>query len=529
MAEPDLGDLNDALTLARSELARAPESADAHGLVGTILGALGQPHEALPFLKCAVTMNPADPAMLNNLGAVLRATGRDAAAQQFFEQALALAPDYPDARQNLAAALTHSGAYAQAIPHYETLLALLPDSPETKSALAKSLCKADRMTEGMSVYEHVIASHPDYDAAIADYGHALREYGDFDRAVDAYLRAIDLAPRNGSYYRYLADTHPSMLSDAHIAALDDLLQSDSLSDDDGIEANFALGKVWAAKDEYERSFAYFTTANALRRRFIDYDERRTLDGFKHIAQTFPRELIASRRGCSDASSIPVFIFGMPRSGTTLIEQILASHPAVFGAGEVSLFEDSIDDTSCENLREIGTRYIEALRTRAPGAMRITDKLPLNFRNAGLIHAALPNARMIHATRNPVDTCISCYSQNFLGNQPWAYDLAEIGRYYRGYEGLMAHWRDVLPPNAILEVRYEDVIDDLETQARRIIAFCGLAWDDACLRFYETQRPVRTASAAQVRRPIYRSSVNRSQLYGDLLRPLTDVLNAGIDS
>jgi tetratricopeptide (TPR) repeat protein len=526
MAGADLGDLNGALALARSELARAPNSADAHGLVGTILGALGRPYEALPFLKRAVTINPADPAMLNNLGAVLSATGRHAAAQQSFEHAIALAPDYPDARQNLAAALTKTGAYALAIPHFETLLTLLPGSAETQNALAKSLCKADRMTEGIAVYQNIIAAYPDYDLAFADYGHALREYGDFDAAVAAYVHAIALAPHTGSYYRYLAETRPSALNDAHVAALQDLLRSDSLSDDDRIEANFALGNVWAAKDEYARSFEHLAIANPLRRRYIDYDERRTLDGFEGIAQTFSRELIAARRGCSDASSVPIFIFGMPRSGTTLIEQILASHPAVFGAGEVVLFPDSINDTSCDGLRELGQRYVKELRTRAPGAARITDKLPLNFRYAGLIHAALPNARMIHAMRNPVDTCISCYSQNFLGDQPWAYDLAEIGRYYRGYARLMAHWRDVLPPNAMLEVQYEDVVDNLEAQARRIVAFCGLEWDDACLRFYETQRPVRTASAAQVRQPIYRRSVNRWQQYGDLLRPLTDVLYAG---
>jgi hypothetical protein len=229
---------------------------------------------------------------------------------------------------------------------------------------------------------------------------------------------------------------------------------------------------------------------------------------------------------------------MPRSGTTLIEQILASHSNVFGAGELSAFEDITNATlaksgpltpqtmleaTCESLRDIGRQYVAELQKRAPTAARITDKMPANFRYAGLIHTVLPGARMIHAVRNPIDTCISCFSQNFAGEQPWAYDLAELGRYYRGYARLMAHWRKVLAPGAILEVHYEDVVDDLEAQARRIIAFCGLAWDDACLRFYETQRPVRTASAAQVRRPIYRTSMDRASLYADLLAPLIEAL------
>lgn len=230
---------------------------------------------------------------------------------------------------------------------------------------------------------------------------------------------------------------------------------------------------------------------------------------------------------------------MPRSGTTLIEQILASHPHVFAAGELTQFEDAANAVlspggpirpeamiaaDCDRLREIARRYVEALAALAPpGTARITDKMPANVRFAGLIHTILPNARMIHARRNAVDTCMSIFSIHFAGEQPWAYDLAELGRYYRAYERLSQHWRAVLGSDAMLEVNYEDVVDDLETQARRIVAFCGLDWDAACLEFYKTNRQVKTASATQVRRPIYRTSVNRARDYGDLLKPLLDAL------
>jgi Sulfotransferase family len=218
-----------------------------------------------------------------------------------------------------------------------------------------------------------------------------------------------------------------------------------------------------------------------------------------------------------------------RSGTTLIEQILASHPKMFGAGELrhlsllaaSLpgFPEIVPYLSAERLRQLGTSYVDAVGAMAPDAERVTDKMPGNFALAGLIHLALPNARIIHMRRDPIDTCLSCFSILFTNGQPYSYDLAELGRYYRAYEELMEHWRSVLPAGVMLEVRYEDVVSDLEQQARRVVAHCGLEWDDACLGFHEARRTVRTASAAQVREPIYRSSMGRWRPYKELLRPL----------
>jgi hypothetical protein len=225
---------------------------------------------------------------------------------------------------------------------------------------------------------------------------------------------------------------------------------------------------------------------------------------------------------------------MPRSGTTLIEQILASHPKVFGAGELremanlagriggaegAAFPEAVPGLSREELRRIGAQYVQAVTRLAPGAERITDKMPGNFSLAGLINLALPNARIIHACRDARDTAFSCFSLLFSGTLEFTYDLAELGRYYRAYLKLMAHWREVLPEGIMLEVQYEDVVGDLESQARRIIAHCGLEWDDACLSFYTTERSVRTASATQVRQPIYQSSIGRWRLHEEALGPL----------
>ena len=251
------------------------------------------------------------------------------------------------------------------------------------------------------------------------------------------------------------------------------------------------------------------------------------------ALLFSAEIMRERAGQGDPSPLPVFIIGMPRSGTTLCEQILASHPKIHGAGELGDFEAAVaaldsaggipSDIGGEELRAIGAGYLARVAALAPHAARITDKMPANFRFAGLIHLALPNARLIHLRRDPVDTCLSCFSILFGGDQPFTYDLGELGRYYRAYQRLMAHWRAVLPPGVMLEVDYEALVGDFAREARGILTHCGIEWNDACLDFHKTQRPVHTASAVQVRQPIYRSSVGRWRPSGDVLRPLLDAL------
>jgi hypothetical protein len=280
--------------------------------------------------------------------------------------------------------------------------------------------------------------------------------------------------------------------------------------------------------------------NAAKRATIDYDEATTFALFDRIETVFTRELIARKSGGGDSSRLPIFVLGMPRSGTTLVEQIIASHPMVHGAGELQTFNDVlltvrgpdgnvlaypefVPALNAAALQKIGTRYVKLIAEQAPKAERITDKMPSNYYFAGLIHLALPNAKIIHTVRDPVDTCVSCFSKLFTAEQNHTYDLGELGRYYKCYEKLMAHWRRVLPEGTMLDVRYEEVIDDLEAQARRIIAYCGLPWDKNCLSFHETERPVRTASATQVRQPIYKSAVGRWRVYEEQLGPLLRAL------
>jgi hypothetical protein len=318
-----------------------------------------------------------------------------------------------------------------------------------------------------------------------------------------------------------------------------------LSDTDRLQLDFAQAKAYADLKDHKRSFERLLSGNALKRAKIHYDEAAALGLFDRIEAVFSAKLLREKEkpGGGDPSSVPIFVLGMPRSGTTLVEQILASHPQVHGAGELKTFNDVVLEVrgpggqtipypdfvpglDARALGQIGARYLAEIKKLAPDAPHITDKMPSNYYFAGLIHLALPHARIVHTVRDPVDTCISCFSKLFTAEQNHTYDLAELGRYHRRYQKLMEHWRRVLPPGRILDVRYEEVVGDLEGQARRILAHCGLPWDARCLSFHATDRPVRTASASQVRQPIYNSAVGRWRVYEEFLGPLLAALGPG---
>ena len=395
-----------------------------------------------------------------------------------------------------------------------------PDFVEAYCNLGNALKEQGKLGAAVDRYRQALAVNPRYADAYNNLGSALRDLGHLEEAHRAYEKAIELAPNRPIFYLSYATSKRFAPGDVHLAAIEKLASESSLADDDRMYLHFALGKAYGDLKDHERSFRHLLDGNALKRRQIAYDEAAARNLFGRIAEVFTPELMRDKQNLGDPSPVPVFIVGMPRSGTTLIEQILASHPQVFGAGELALFGDAVARLPRPNgdpalgldavlsmggqqLRELGASYVAAIRGLAPNAERITDKMPLNFRFAGLIHLALPHARIIHARRDPIDTCLSCFSKLFAGDQPYSYDLAELGRFYRYYDALMEHWRRVLPPGVMLEVQYEEVTDDLEGQARRLVAHCGLEWDDACLSFHQTQRPVQTLSAAEVRQPIYR--------------------------
>jgi len=574
----DQGDFEEALAHYLRAIALQPEFAQAHSNHGNALQRLKRFAEAEPSYRRAVELQPSFADAWNNLGTCLREMGRLTEADEVYRKALDLQPNNPDFLDNLALALKDLERHEEAAEtmhralvidaardafhtHYATILIDLEKFDDAERALQSALAIAPNnhdavnqmgrvafergdLEASLSHYRRALSLKPDLADAYNNMGNTLKELGRLEEAREAYHEAVRLDPEVTGTYVNLADSKTFSAGDPHLATMEALAaKTDGLSTTDRVQLGFALGKAYADLKDHRRSFEHLRQANGLKRAMVSYDEKAALAFFDRIEAVFTPALIRDKTGLGESSSRPIFVIGMPRSGTTLVEQILASHPAVHGAGELSAFDTVVQSVRGPGdtpmafpefvmaadglaLRQIGLQYGAELRELSFDSERVTDKMPSNYYYAGLIHLALPNAKIIHCVRDPVDTCVSCYSKLFSGAQVHTYDLAELGRYYRRYERLMAHWRRVLPKGRILDVRYEEVVADLEGQARRVLAHCALPWDDRCLAFHRTERPVRTASATQVRRPIYNTAVGRWRAYADDLGPLLGAL--GID-
>jgi tetratricopeptide (TPR) repeat protein len=506
----------------------------------TLGGALilqGKFEEAVTASRQAIAIKPDFVEAHANLGLALKALGRFEEAVAACRQTVALRPNFALAHSNLGMALSEQGELDQAIAAFRDAIRIKPDYPEAYCNLGLALRRKGKFEEAIAAYRQAIAIKPNLSGAHANLGEALIKFGDLSEGRAALERAVHLEPRNAKYLYNFGNVVRCVAGDPHLAALEQLARdSGSLSVEHRIYLHFALAKAHGDMGRHAEAFRQWIDGNALKRAKVVYDEGATLAQMDRVRAVFTPELMRARENLGDPSGVPVFIVGMMRSGSTLVEQILASHPKVFGGGELTQFESAVGriqnmrggsatfpesarDWTGEDYRDLGARYLAEVERLAPGAARITDKMPKNFMHVGLIHLALPNATIIHTVRDPVDTCLSSFSRLYTAEQGYTYDLAELGRYYRQYRALMAHWRRVLPPGRILEVRYEDVVADLEGQARRILAHCGLEWDERCLSFHETDRPVLTWSATQVRQPIYASAVGRWRVHEEFLAPL----------
>lgn len=537
LVQANLGRLDQALASYEKALALKPDHVGALYNRGGALLDLKRPEEALKSYDRALSVKPDYVEALINRGNAQRELGRREEALTSYDRALALRPDFFGALINRANALEELGRHEEALESYDNALALNPNSPPALLNRGNVLKALNRLEEALHSYDRALALHPKYAEAYGNKALLLTELGRFDQASAAIAKTVELAPEKVASCFSRLSPRKSGREDPYVRAMEARArQMPSLSQDEQIDLHFALGKAYAEMDAHELSFQHLLAGNALKRKQTNYDEASALGNLERMRTAFSRRVLRAKEGAGDASDVPVFVLGMPRSGTTLVEHILATHPKVFGAGETDDFDKSIvtldaananrfdclgglSHISGEQLRQLGSRYVGRIRRHAPTADRVINKTPANFRLTALIHLALPNARIIHVRRDPADTCLSCFSKRFTGDLPYTYDLAELGRYYRAYETLMAHWRDVLPVGRMLEVRYEDLVGDLEGESRRIIAYCRLEWDPRCLDFHETERLVQTASAIQVRRPVYRSSVGRWRAFERHLSPL----------
>ncbi|MFT4065654.1 tetratricopeptide repeat-containing sulfotransferase family protein [Paraburkholderia sp.] len=472
------------------------------------------------------------------------------AALQCFEAACALEPADPIHYERVAATLAALNRFAEAEVRYREAIARNPDNADSHHGLGWTLEQMHRLEAAVQAYREAARLNPHADGSSNNMGNCLQALGRFDEAHDAYRRAIDGAPRVPLYYRNFVQTKRLTADDPVFAQLERLAgDAASLGRADQAELHFAYGAALSGVGRHDASFDHLLKGNALYRAGMRYDEAESLGLFARLPALFSADTLAAARGLGDPSAAPIFIVGMPRSGSTLIEQILASHPRVFGAGERTEFGEAI--VGCirreagdplridlEALREagaaqwsaLGIDYLRRMRRVLEEidvqAARFTDKYPFNFINLGLIHLALPNARFIHSRRSPLQTCLSIFSRLFH-DVPFGYDLGELGRYYRAYDTLMAHWRRVLPEGVMIEIEYEELVDDFEANVRRMLAHCGLEWDERCLAFHQTARRVSTASSAQVRRPLYRTSIRRWQPRPELLEPLLSALGPAL--
>jgi len=531
-----LGRPEEAIEQYQKAVALKPSYFDAHKMLASALASAREFETAFTHFRAALAIRPQSAETQYDFGNALAAAGRHTEAVVLYRRALAMRPQYPEAHNNLGNVLATIGKSAEAVAHYGEALVLRPDYAEAHGNLGNALFALGQMDEAVAALEKALALDPNLADAHHNLGNVLQTLGRLEEARHAFARAVALAPKRAELYRALAESKQFGPGDPHLLVMEELAQdARSLTDTQRLELHFGLGKAYADLDRHEQAVRHFQEGNALKRKQIKYDEKTTLQRLRDTAAVFSAEWIRGNEGLGDPAAESIFIVGMPRSGTTLVEQVLASHPKIFAAGELTNFAEATEavapfpegmrSLAAEQLREIGARYAKRVRALAPAAERITDKMPSNFRFAGLIHVALPNARLIHVRRDPIDTCVSCFSKTFTGDQPFSYDLGELGRYYRAYDALMAHWRRVLPAGAMLEVQYEELVADFENHARRIVAYCELAWDERCLAFHEARRPVLTASAIQVRQPLYRTAVGRWRPYAAMLTPLLQALES----
>lgn len=522
-------------------LARQPDHPEANHFLGLLKHQTGRTGEGLLLIARSIAADPDNADFHNNLGTVLKDTERFGDSVESFRKAIALRPDFAVAHNNLGVALKELGRYEEAYRSYREALRLQPAYVGARLNLANAEKDEGRLDAAAEDYRAALKLKPNDAEICYQLGMTLTENGAKEPAAEAFRRAIALKPRHAESYLMLSTLKRQKEPDAEMAAMELLYRRADATESERMVVAFALAKALEDLGRYDEALDYLVSGNALRRKTFDYQTAGARAHFEEVKAIFTPALFERLQGVGDPDPTPVFIVGMPRSGTTLVEQILASHPAVVGPGELSAlqavasaalpgengsaFPADLGGIDPDAFRDAGQTYVEALRAYSADAVRITDKMPGNFLLIGLIRLILPEATVIHCVRDAPATCLSIFKTFFRSQgHRYGYDLAELGDYYALYADLMEHWHRVLP-GFVHDVRYEELVADQEAQSRRLVSLAGLDWDNRCLAFHEAKRPVRTASAAQVRQPIYRNSLELWRRYEKGLQPLLDRLPA----
>jgi tetratricopeptide (TPR) repeat protein len=513
----------------RSLLQLAPDFVEAHNNLGNVMRDMGQLASAVESFRAAIALKPAYAEAHNNLGNALLDLGQIETAVESYRRATELKPDYYKAYSNLGSALRELGKLEEAAQCFEQALAIEPDCLEalTNSALLQRLQGRSRLAEAslLRALQHNPASAP----VIIGLAELSADKGRFTEAEDLYRRAFALDADSAAAWAGIADLRKMGAADADWIAQAERLALQPRRPREDAQLHFSIGKYRDDVGEYDRAFASFRRANETVKTYRPAHDRQQLSQtFEFVKELYDRDWIEQARVRAEVDPRPLFVVGMPRSGTSLAEQILASHPAVFGGGELSFWKSASLEVGAATLREgpsvdlsarFAREYLQMLGELAPECARVVDKMPANFAHLGMIHAALPAARIIHMRRNPIDTCLSIYFQNFHIAHSYSNDLGDLAHYYEEYLGVMEHWRAILPADAVLDVPYEALVQDPETWSRKMVEFADLPWDEACLNFHQTRRSVSTFSKWQVRQKINTTSVERWRNYAAFVGPL----------
>jgi tetratricopeptide (TPR) repeat protein len=567
------GNLGAAGRLYQDILSIDNKQSDAHNLLGAVYVAtkkfkLAEKH-LLKATKYASNYAPAH----YNLGKAYLDQHKHHLALAAFSKAVKLQPDYADALFLLANTRVHLGAVADAKPLYKKVIKLAPDNFEAYNNLGSALQELGDAQAAIPYLQQAIVLKPDFELAYRNLAHAMvalerhedalevyqsciehcesarlyqfmgttfQQLGRMDEARQAYLTAAQLDPAMGSAYRHIAEITKLDNKDGIdvIKIVQAGLAVPNVDEEGMMHLSFAWAKVNDGQKNYPEAFAAYKQGNDIKRKQQDYNKSANNQLFKHIKSNYNQNFLSDASNSGLSEDKPIFILGMPRSGTTLVEQIISSHTDVTGAGELSYMSDQPKQFKGGALafhkrfpgmgqaqwQAIAQAYLVGLNSYDEGKPRITDKMPHNFLNIGIISKLFPNAKIIHCKRNPVANCLSLYKAFFGGksSHPYAYNLKDLAHYHNLYEDLMAHWREALP-GRFYEVSYEQLTSNQEPESRQLIEYCGLEWQDGCLDFHKTQRKVKTASAFQVRQPMHNQSVDLWKRYGDALQPLLDDL------
>lgn len=510
-----------------------PNQADALHLLGMVSYQRGDFKSALALLEKAVAANPDNDDAWRNMGTVKLDAGDAAGAVACCRKSIELNAASFESFNNYGNALAGTGDHAAAEVAYRQSLSIEPRAFEVLNNLAVALCDQVRPEEAISACQKAVEINPRYPVVYNTWGNALDMLGRLDEAVEKYRQAISIHPDFAEPRWHIARSKKFSERDEDIEAMERLVDRRESTPAQRMHLSFSLAKAYEDIGAYDDAFCSLETANRLKRGTFEYDIETSEKNFQGIMSRFTEPLFERLHGSGLKDPTPIFIVGMPRSGTTLIEQILSSHPDVHGAGELdnlgkivnkhfggaagNMPDGANHPITAEKITEAAQEYLDVLRSHSADARYITDKMPHNFENIGMIRLMFPNAKVVFCRRNPIDNCLSIYKMHFSsGALQYAYDQIEVARFYKLHDELMAHW-ERLWPGSIMENEYEYVVENQRAATEKLLDFCGLEWDDACIAFNKNKRAVKTASFAQVRVPIFRTSVELWRSYEDHLR------------